>query len=81
MPAGLGKDESMYSLDWTTGSGRFEFVTSGLSEEHLGLVSYDVEVAQEIRLLYDANSQGELPLPAQPAACRSATEHDDTAAW
>ena len=50
----------MYSIDWTTGSGRFEFVTSGLSEEHLGMVSYDIEVAQANRLLYEAHSEGEL---------------------
>ena len=61
----------MYSIDWTTGSGRLEFLTFGLLEEHLGMVSYDVEIAESLRLLFTTDNQGELALPAyQPAAGR-----------
>ena len=56
--AGWKKHEAMHSLDWSTGNGRFEFVTSGLSEDQLGLLEYDLEISDTRRLLWGSNSEG-----------------------
>jgi len=76
MRAGLRKDDSMYSIDWTTGTGRIEFLTFGLSEEHLPLVSYDVEIGESARLLFDANSEGKLARLPPAVRARTLAMHD-----
>lgn len=59
--AGWRRQEAMHSLDWSTGSGRFEFVTRGLSEDQLGLLEYDLEISDTRRFWWNSESEGDTP--------------------
>lgn len=72
--AGWRRREAMHSLDWTTGSRRFEFTTIGLSEDDIGQLVYDLEISDVRRLLWTSDSNGDLsagrlsqPEPACPS--------------